>query len=60
MEIKTFNDICETFGVDIDFCHTQFGIPVRTLNSWKRGERVPPEYVLNLLTIAIVDLFNKN
>lgn len=50
----TFNEICETFGVDVDFCHTQLGIPVRTLNSWRKGERTPPEYVLYLIQYFLI------
>lgn len=30
-----------------------YNIPVRTLEDWDAGKRVPPEYVLHLLTRAV-------
>ena len=30
-----------------------YGVPVRTLQSWETGYRVPPEYVLDLLEFRI-------
>lgn len=31
----------------------KYKIPVRTLEDWEAGKRVPPEYVLNLLAIVV-------
>nr|DAK54666.1 MAG TPA: putative transcriptional regulator [Caudoviricetes sp.] len=30
-----------------------YGVPIRTLQSWEMGERVPPAYVLDLLEFRI-------
>lgn len=30
-----------------------FGIQYRTLETWESGDRKPPEYVINLLRIAV-------
>ena len=31
----------------------KFGIPLRTIQDWERGERKPPEYVVDLLDRAV-------
>lgn len=33
-----------------------FGIPCRTFEKWEAGDRKPPDYVINLLRIAVSDL----
>lgn len=32
----------------------QYEIPVRTIESWEAGDRVPPEYVLKLLERVVL------
>lgn len=31
----------------------RYGIPRRTVDNWEQGRRVPPEYVVRLLRIAV-------
>lgn len=33
-----------------------FGIQCRTLEKWESGDRKPPDYVINLLRIAVSNL----
>lgn len=47
----TINDIFTMYS--LDFLNVQFGIPMRTLQSWKRGERKPPDYVVTLISYAV-------
>lgn len=49
----SFNDLMNLYGVDIEYLNVKYGIPIRTLQSWKRGERRPPVYLLNLLNYAL-------
>lgn len=36
-----------------------YEIPVRTIKSWEMGDRIPPEYVLNLLEFKVKADFEK-
>lgn len=36
----------------------EFGIQCRTLEKWESGDRKPPDYVINLLRIAVDYLNN--
>ena len=46
--------IVNTFGVDDAYLHSALGIPMRTLRSWRMGERTPPEYVLYLIQYFLI------
>jgi len=35
-----------------------YGIPLRTIQSWEGGVRMPPEYVVRLLERAVKDDFS--
>ena len=45
----TFNEVLEKYGKSISDVSTDFDIPVRTLYSWKSGQRVPPAYIISII-----------
>lgn len=45
----TFNELIKTYDVSLEYLNKVFNIPMRTLNSWRRGERRPPNYVIELI-----------
>ncbi len=50
MENKTaIAEICERYGLKQTELAEQFGIPLRTVQDWYAGRRVPPDYVLNMI-----------
>lgn len=54
MGTLNYVDMLKTFGVDDGYLHSALGIPMRTLYSWRSGDRTPPEYVLTLIQFYIV------
>lgn len=38
----------------------RYGIPIRTLEEWDSGRRVPPEYVVSLLERAVKEDMKDN
>lgn len=50
MEDKTaIAQICERYGLKQTELAKQFGIPLRTVQDWYAGRRVPPDYVVNMI-----------
>lgn len=45
----TFNEVLEKYGKSISDVSSDFDIPVRTLYSWKSGQRVPPAYIISII-----------
>ena len=41
--------ICETYGLKQTELAQRFGIPLRTVQDWHAGRRVPPEYVVKMM-----------
>ena len=41
--------LCERYGLSQTALAKQFGIPLRTVQDWHAGRRVPPEYVVNMM-----------
>lgn len=41
--------ICETYGLKQTELARRFGIPLRTLQNWHAGVRIPPEYVVRMM-----------
>lgn len=46
-------------GLSIQKFADKYGIPFRTLQDWELGNRVPPEYVVDMLA-KVVDIENVN
>ena len=50
MENKTeIARICEEYGLKQTELAKRFGIPLRTVQDWHAGRRVPPGYVKNMI-----------
>ena len=48
-----YNELIEAYDVDEAYLHSALGIPKRTLQSWRLGERQPAGYLMELLTYFI-------
>ena len=42
--------ICAAYGLKQTELAKRFGIPLRTVQDWHAGRRVPPEYVVQMMT----------
>jgi DNA-binding transcriptional regulator YiaG len=51
--VSTISDIIKKTGLSLPGFSTRYNIPVRTLQDWKGGIRVPPAYVLELLDFRV-------
>ena len=49
----TYNDIVTTYNVKNSQIAERYGIPMRTLQQWAKGTRVPPEWAVKLLERAL-------
>lgn len=45
----TIEEIRDLLGVSRTEFSRRYNIPLRTLENWESGTRIPPEYVLSLL-----------
>ena len=45
----TIKDICEKYSISQTNLAKRFGIPLRTVQDWHRGQRVPPDYVVRMI-----------
>lgn len=46
---KTIKEICDEYGLKQIELSRRFGIPIRTVQDWYRGIRIPPEYVVTMI-----------
>lgn len=46
---KTIKQLCETYGIGQSELARRFGIPLRTVQNWYAGIRIPPDYVVNMI-----------
>lgn len=47
--MKTIKDICIEYGLSQTALAKRFGIPLRTVQDWHAGRRVPPDYVVSMM-----------
>lgn len=47
--MKTIRDICEEYDLTQTELAKRFGIPLRTVQNWHGGQRVPPSYVVTMM-----------
>lgn len=45
----TIKELCIEYGMKQTELARRFGIPIRTVQDWYSGKRVPPEYVINMM-----------
>lgn len=55
----TIKEIRDLLGVSRAEFSRRYHIPTRTLESWESGERIPPQYVLELLERVVKDDYRK-
>ncbi|MBQ9975847.1 MAG: helix-turn-helix domain-containing protein [Clostridia bacterium] len=49
MTSKTIKEICEEYGLKQIELSRRFNIPIRTVQDWCRGIRIPPDYVVSMI-----------
>lgn len=49
----TIREICEKYGIGQTALSRKFEIPLRTVQDWYAGKRVPPEYVIKMMVRLI-------
>lgn len=52
---KSIREICEGYGLSQTELAKRFGIPLRTVQNWHSGVRIPPPYV-----VAMIERILKN
>lgn len=55
-ENKKFNNMLEKYHMTINDVAYLTGVPYQTLNHWKKGNKIPKDYVLNLLDFKLKSL----
>ena len=55
----TIKEIRDLLGISRAEFSRRYHIPARTLESWESGERIPPDYVLELLERVVKDDYRK-
>ena len=50
---KTIKDLRESIGMSRKEFSEHTGIPVRTLEDWEAGRRIPPEYIPRLIAYQL-------
>lgn len=51
----TIKDLCTEYNITQTELSKWFGIPLRTVQDWYSGRRVPPDYVVNMI-IRIIEM----
>lgn len=46
---KTIREICEEYSLSQTELSKRFGIPLRTVQNWHGGVRIPPPYVVDMI-----------
>lgn len=49
MNEKTIKDICTEYGLGQTALANRFNIPLRTVQNWYAGARIPPAYVVSMM-----------
>lgn len=49
----TIREICEKYSLTQTALARRFEIPLRTVQDWYAGKRVPPEYVVKMIVRLI-------
>lgn len=47
--MKTIKDICTEYGLGQTDLARRFDIPLRTIQDWHAGRRIPPAYVVRMM-----------
>lgn len=50
----TIHEIIDMLHTDPKGISIKFGIPLRTVYSWCKGDRTPPEYILTMMLNIIL------
>ena len=47
--VKTIKQLCDTYNIGQTELARRFDIPLRTVQNWHAGIRIPPDYVVNMI-----------
>lgn len=47
--MNRIKDFCDSYGIGQSGLAKRFNIPLRTVQDWYSGRRVPPEYVADMI-----------
>lgn len=50
---RTIADIRAAAGLSRAAFSREYGIPIRTIEDWEAGRRVPPDYLVRLIAFAV-------
>ena len=53
--MQTIKDICTEYKITQTDLSKWFGIPLRTVQDWYSGRRIPPDYVVNMI-VRIIEI----
>lgn len=56
----TIREICEKYNLSQTALAKRFGIPLRTVQNWCTEQRIPPEYVVNMINELLSQDLRKN
>lgn len=51
--VRTISDIRAAAGLSRAEFSRRYGIPLRTIEDWEAGRRVPPDYLVRLIAFAV-------
>ena len=54
---KQIRDLRKRTGLSAQKFGDLYGIPLRTIQGWEGGERIPPEYIVKLLARVVAEDF---
>ena len=49
----TYKELMHNYNIDENYLNIALGIPKRTLQSWRLGERQPAKYLMELITYFV-------
>ncbi len=53
--MQTIKDICTEYNITQTELSKRFGIPLRTVQDWYAGRRIPPDYVVELIAYRVAN-----
>lgn len=51
---KSIKELCEEYGLSQAELSRKYKIPIRTVQDWHAGRRTPPDYVVNMIEMLMI------